>query len=93
MEGIPLHKERGTSFHFHPHFMGKCVLHGKECNTLESNVLSLLRGCNILYNMQILTQGNQAWCFMFLQCLLAAAGNVVVVIYTVILAPILLHSY
>jgi hypothetical protein len=33
-EGIPLHKETGASFHFHPTFMGKCALPGKECITL-----------------------------------------------------------
>lgn len=28
-QSTPLHKETCTSFHFHPHFMGKCKLHGK----------------------------------------------------------------
>jgi len=59
-EGIPLHKETGTSFHFQPSFMGKRALPWKECITLEWNAPSWFRGCNILYNVQILTQGNYA---------------------------------
>jgi hypothetical protein len=54
--GIPLHKQRGTSFHFHPHFVGKHALHWKECITFKGMQYSLC-------NLQKSTLGNQAWCF------------------------------
>jgi hypothetical protein len=40
--------------------MGKRALHSSEMPHLPY----LLWGCNILYSVQILTKGNQAWYFM-----------------------------
>jgi len=55
VDGIPPHIETSTSFHFHPHFMGKRALHSSEMPHLTY----LLWGCNSLYSVQILTKGNQ----------------------------------
>jgi hypothetical protein len=70
-EWPPLHKETVHLIimcdvgQFHRHFMGKCALHRKACITLQWNAPLLITACNMLYNLQILTRGNQARCFMY----------------------------
>ncbi len=68
MQGICLHKERGTSFLFHPHFIGKCALHGKECITPVKFTLLVKRF--ILDNC-----GIQAQCFIDFELRITIASH------------------